>query len=205
MRTFCHCCLWAGKVGGAFAVVLGGYLVIVNGLSLSPWDLGQLSAQLGTEHQRDEELTALLQRVDVRLAGKNAVADVVREGRLDLLEAAARFRDLNDADPSFEWDVFRQQTPGATDAERLCRSVIDFVANPPDLPPHQAELVRQLEAELAARRGDGSLRLREPRPPVTAWSSDRGTGDPFPPGRGTAPSLPQGVSPGPLPASAASQ
>jgi hypothetical protein len=190
MRTFCHCCLWAGKVGGAFAVVLGGYLVIVNGLSLSPWDLGQLSAQLGTEHQRDEELTALLQRVDVRLAGKNAVADVVREGRLDLLEAAARFRDLQAADPSFDWDRFREYTPGATDEERLARAVIGFVANSPDADPGPAELVGRLKAELAARLRDGTLRLREPRPPFTGWTADLDSAGP-PPSTAGGPARPR--------------
>jgi hypothetical protein len=172
--------LCVGQVGAALAVVFGVYLAVVHGLSLSPWDLGQLSAELAREHQREEELLARLQRVDVRLAGEIAVADDVRAGRLGLLEAAARFRDLQAADPSFDWDRFREQAPGATDEERLCRSVIGYVANSPDADPGQAGLVRRLEAELATHLGDGTLRLREPRRPFSGWTVDPDSAGPPP-------------------------
>jgi hypothetical protein len=41
-----------------------------------------------------------------------------------LLEAAARFRALNRANPSFHWGRFRAAYPGGGDEERHCREVI---------------------------------------------------------------------------------
>jgi hypothetical protein len=192
MRAFCRCCLFAGKVGGAVTVVLGVYLAVTHGLSLAPWDLAWCSAEVAAAREKDGELEVIRHRVGVRLVGKTVVADDLRAGRLGLLEAAARFRDLNDADPSFEEGLFRKYAPGATDEERLCRSVIGFVANPPRGSPDPEELVRRLEAEVEARLADGTLRLREPRPPFTGWAS-------------APPPSPAGgdPSPGPRPAAAA--
>ena len=88
MKTFCRCCLCAGKVGGALAVVLGLYLAVSHGFSLSPWDLARWGAELAAARERDEELEVIRRRAEVRLAGKCVVIADVRADRLGLLEAA---------------------------------------------------------------------------------------------------------------------
>jgi hypothetical protein len=172
--------LGAGMVGAALAIVLGVYLALAHGVSLSPRDLARWGAELADARRRDEELEVIIRRTAVRVVGKCAVADDVRAGRLGLLEAAACFRDLQAADPSFDWDRFREYTPGATDEERLARAVIGFVANSPDADPGPAELVGRLKAELAARLRDGTLRLREPRRPFSGWTADPDSAGPPP-------------------------
>jgi hypothetical protein len=176
VRTFCRCCLCAGKAGIALVVVLGAYLAAAHEVRLSPWDLARCSAELAAGRRRDEELEVILKHVDARLAGTQLVGADVRAGRLGLLEGAARLRDLNAADPTFDWDLYRAYRRGATDAERHCRDVVQLVADPPDALPGEAEVIGQLEAELAERLADGTLRLREPRPPVSGRSSDPGAG-----------------------------
>jgi hypothetical protein len=187
MRTFCSLCLCAGKVGVALVVVLGAYLAAAHELRLSPWDLARCSAEMAAARRRDKELEVIHRHVDARLAGKFRVMADVQAGRLGLLEAAARFRDLNDADPTFDWDLYRAQLPGATDAERHCRNVIEFVDDPTDVHPGQDEVVGRLQAELAEHLRDGTLALREPRQPFTGW----------PPEPAAAPQPPAGGGPGP--------
>ena len=50
--------------------------------------------------------------------------DELRAGRLSLLEAAMRFRELGEAGPPFDWEGFRRLNPGRTDEERFCRLVL---------------------------------------------------------------------------------
>jgi hypothetical protein len=58
-----------------------------------------------------------------RLYRKRAVTQELLAGRLGLLEAAARFRALDGASPSFHRGRFRAAYPGG-DEERHCREVI---------------------------------------------------------------------------------
>src|SRR5262249_55577710 len=125
-------------------------LVALRPLGLDPFALfGTVSdverglADTRALEERDAPLRA-------RLEAKRKVARALVDGRLDLLEAGARFRDLNRADPSFDWDHFRQYDPrAASDDERHCRAAsivaADIVA---------AERGEE-EGGLAARRFEG--------------------------------------------------
>jgi WD40 repeat protein len=104
----------------------------------------------------DEQLLALRRRIEA----KYRLAREVIEGRLTLLEAAARFRDLDREPPPFAWDAFRATCPGASDDELHCREVICFVcAEQRGRPRTDAGIVARLEAELDERLGRGDLHL----------------------------------------------
>ena len=104
----------------------------------------------------DEQLRAIRRRIEA----KSRLAREVIDGRLTLLEAAARFRDLDLAPPPFAWDGLRCRYPGASDDELHCREVIFFVrAEQRDRPGTDAAIVARLEAELNERLGRGDLHL----------------------------------------------
>src|SRR5262249_23603605 len=83
-----------------------------------------------------------------RITAKDQVADEVIAGRLTLVEAAARFRDLNAVPPDHP-DPYRTTYPGGSDREKLCRQVISWVASATGRAQAEARaLVACLEAEL---------------------------------------------------------
>jgi hypothetical protein len=128
-----------------------------------------LTAEAGAPPAADSEqaveaegrrLDALSKGVVRRATTKEAVVQDLIDGRLGLLEAAARFRDLNERLPAFPWGEFRQVYPGGSDDERHCRQVIAFVlANVRSRPEGDAAVVGRLEAELQGRLDRGDLRL----------------------------------------------
>ncbi|SRR5579885_289291 len=113
--------------------------------------------------RRAEELDRLTAQVLRRGEAKRAAARDLAEGRLTLLKAAARLRDLDRQDPAFDAELFRLRTDGATDDERHCRQVIKLIGAV--LPPQSAareEVVRRCRAELRERVERGTLRLPGP-------------------------------------------
>jgi hypothetical protein len=85
-----------------------------------------------------------------------------------LLEAAARFRDLDHGPPPIRWDRFRLSYPGASDDERHSREVIGFVsARVEDQGEPGREQVLRLEATLQAHLERGTLWLPEPAAPLS--------------------------------------
>jgi hypothetical protein len=109
--------------------------------------------------QEAEQLERRQQALLRLVAARRQVAADVIAGRLTLLEAAARFRDLNAETPAFE-DCNRIY-PGNSPEERFCRLVIDQVESEMEEEPEQAaELRRRLEAELRQHLGSGgAIRL----------------------------------------------
>jgi len=61
-----------------------------------------------------------------RILAKDDVADRLIDGELTLLEAAARFRRINDSSTRSAED-FRREFPGDSDGEKACRQVIAWV------------------------------------------------------------------------------
>jgi hypothetical protein len=79
-----------------------------------------------------------------RLDAKKGIIGQIIDGRLQLVEAAARFRQLNRA-------TAVGTTPNGESDEDLCRSIIGWVYLALSERPERAEaLSEQLEAELAA-------------------------------------------------------
>jgi hypothetical protein len=108
----------------------------------------------------EEELERRRQVFLRREAAKHQAAMDLLAGRLTLLQAAAGFRDVEEALP-VTWAP-RRAAPGPAGAERLCRLVMDR-ANAwmeRNRPGRAAGVAARLEAELERRRRpDGTIRL----------------------------------------------
>jgi hypothetical protein len=116
----------------------------------------------GSARQPEHELSLedRLRAVRCRDEARCRIARRVRARQLTLLEAAERFRDLNEAAADFYWQGFRKSYAGVSDEERCCRQVIDWVVNhlEDDTGKSEAEKMR-LEAELCDHLQRGTLRL----------------------------------------------
>jgi hypothetical protein len=120
------------------------------------------------EEAREAELDRGLRAARQRIDAKWKVVRRLLAGELTLLEAAARFRDLN-AEPA---DCPAQDShlwPSASPEERLCRQVIAWARahSRDDSSGAAGAVVDRLEAELAALLARGAIRRRHrdsPRP-----------------------------------------
>jgi hypothetical protein len=95
-------------------------------LNLDVWTLPEMQQEIA-EGQRDlargkEIVRGLRERSECR----ERIADEVAAGRMGLLQAAARFRDLNAAGPTIWYDP-RRSSAGDSEEERCCRQVIHWV------------------------------------------------------------------------------
>jgi hypothetical protein len=95
-------------------------------------------------------------------ADKEAVIPEVLAGRMSLLAAAARFREIDGKNPHFPKDAFKQGHAGRSDIERYCGAVIgDVRLYFLDRPERAEEEGRRLEAELEDVTQSGALHLAE--------------------------------------------
>jgi hypothetical protein len=140
------------------SVLLGSLLLTVGGKRR-----GMMADPVKRHQKRGEELQQKIRAVTDRLNRKETVVKALLAGRLTLLEAAARFRALNEAPPEYNWDAFRLTMPGDSDDERHCHEVISFAFHAlRRTDPHRAdELHESLRAELRQHLGRGPLRLPE--------------------------------------------
>ncbi|HZT83423.1 MAG TPA: hypothetical protein VFA26_24545 [Gemmataceae bacterium] len=133
--------LW---VAGGFAASLA----VIAAISFSPVCAGR-PAVAGRDMEPgpgpDARLAATARRASVR---DQIITDLLA-GRVGLLEAAARFRDLNSED-EITWPALRLVFREASDDEACCRQVIAWVrvrlAHQPD---EGRPVLDRLEAELA--------------------------------------------------------
>jgi hypothetical protein len=110
----------------------------------------------------DDELECRRQILMQRAAVKNRAVGSLLAGQLTLLQAAAQFRDVEQALP-ITWAPPIEAT-GPAESERLCRCVMAWAhRRVPKYPPAEAASVAaRLEAELEQHRGaDGTIRLPE--------------------------------------------
>jgi len=112
--------------------------------------------------QRQEWLRRRVEAIVQRNESREAVMRELLAGRLTLLQAARRFKDLNET-PITCQDDYRSTYPGRSDGEKVCRQVLAWLERDlPDLSPSQAALLRStLEEELAEnlRQNDGVVVL----------------------------------------------
>ncbi len=120
-------------------------------------------ALMPREQAREDRAERALQDVIRRTAAKQAIALDLVQGRISLLEGAARMRDLDRAAPDFAWKYFRQAYPAASDDERHCLEAIRQVRGAllPSDPAGEAAALR-FEDELRRHIINGTLRLRDP-------------------------------------------
>jgi hypothetical protein len=102
--------------------------------------------------------------VAARLAGKDRVIRALLAGDCTLLEAAARFRDLDAWEPRVRPESHPGVYAGATEAERYCRAVLfwaDSVTSkdPPGDRAAAAEAGQRLGEELEGHLACGTLEL----------------------------------------------
>jgi hypothetical protein len=127
------------------------------------WSESWLRIAAPEEQQRRKELNRRQQETQQRLTLKQAVVRDLAEGRLELLEAAARLRELDRRNPEFSWELFRQQMPGSSDEERHCRQVIRLIRTLSATEAYE-DRVRHFEAELQGHIDRGTLRLPDVSP-----------------------------------------
>jgi hypothetical protein len=119
------------------------------------------------EEAREAELDRRLRVARQRIDAKWKVVRRLLGGELTLLEAAARFRDVN-AEPA---DCPCQDShlwPSASPEERLCRQVIGWARAEArdDRSGAAGAVVDRLESELKALLARGPIRLRGTGPPT---------------------------------------
>lgn len=85
-------------------------------------------------------------------AAKERIIENVISGRMPLLVGAARFQDLYARRPPNPFCVPKTQLfPGASEGERLCRQIIQWVKMRLEKDPSRDQVVARLTAELRAR------------------------------------------------------
>jgi hypothetical protein len=120
---------------------------------------------LGRELARREELERVGRLCLARLVRKAEIAQALGQGRMPLLEAAARLGALDRLPPEVCWKQFREAYPGASDEERFCREALYWA---------EGELREQDPCDAAAVLGrlrdelDRHLRRGRPRLPDVA-------------------------------------
>jgi hypothetical protein len=140
-------------------------LVCASGMYLARPHSSSKSSDAGSAsfaQQRAQEVSVedRLQAVRCRDEARCRIARRVRAGQLTLLEAAERFRDLNEAAADFSWQGFRRSYVGVSDDERCCRQVIDWMVNHLEDDTGQSEAEKKrLEAELRDHLQRETLRL----------------------------------------------
>src|SRR5712691_10131221 len=96
----------------------------VAGLGLDSEGLFDLAVANERARLHTEELVARDRQFVANLEGKQQVLRELLDERLTLREAAARFQELNEACPAYDWERFRENFPGRTTEERHCRQVL---------------------------------------------------------------------------------
>jgi hypothetical protein len=129
------------------------------GLNMSEWL--EVQQRLEYERRRSETLARQEQRVWQILEAKFQMVEDVRAGRINLTEAAARFRDLRNPAIDPQGMLFRLLYKGRSDDERWCRQVIGFVRGGSSTQRGLSSVADRLEAELAQDLANGELRLPE--------------------------------------------
>jgi hypothetical protein len=124
------------------------------------WSPPRVEEEADPEPLHGREVSEDVRAVTDRIVRKQALAEEIIEGRMTLLEAAARFRALDEAPPRFHWEQFRRGYPGAGDEERHCREAIGFVRTWLEARGYEpGSVVPRLEAELQEHLDRGDLRL----------------------------------------------
>jgi hypothetical protein len=139
-------------------LLVGGAYALARPLGFEFWGPPDQSAWLEQERARDAELRAKIAATHERELAKARVAQALLDERLTLVQAAARFRDINRSRADSPWEQFRARFPGDSDDERHCRQAADALRG---FGAESVARARTLEAELQAHLDGGTLRLPE--------------------------------------------
>lgn len=117
------------------------------------------------EQLRGRDLERQRQVALRRMQARLQIVEELAAGRMDLLEAAGRFRDLNETLPEFSREVLHRYFPGASEEERYCRQVLAWVDS--ELTHRDARLASATTGRLE-RQLEEYLRRGGPRLPLLA-------------------------------------
>jgi hypothetical protein len=136
------------------------YLFIVASVAAAGavlWQGVDLPQVLRDQIRRAGDIRAQQETVSDRRQARRETLEALVAGRLTLLQAASRFKGLNERPPECMTAV-RSTYEGASDEERLCRQVIAGVRGLlEDLPPSEsASIIARLESELHAHFAEGA-------------------------------------------------
>jgi hypothetical protein len=110
------------------------------------------------EDEKCRDYQARIEACAHRLDARTRIARKLIDGRLSLLEAADRYRDLNETAADFDWYGFRHSYPGQSDDERTCRQVIKTaISLAEDDAKQLVAVTERLERELHSHLQHGSL------------------------------------------------
>src|SRR5262245_20571518 len=110
------------------------------------WNLPTLNQEIEDGAAAGETFESASSAALRRIALKDEIVRDLIEGDIDLLGAAAQFRNLNAVDLDF-LQRLRAQYPRRTDQERVCRNVIDYAMAVIGRRPDKAEILQRLESE----------------------------------------------------------
>jgi hypothetical protein len=120
------------------------WLLLAARVGIDSWVVAQRDHQVEQGRRETIQTREAVCQVDQRVGRRGQVIDDLCGGRIGLLEAAARFRDLS-ATPAGGPDL-RVCFPGDSEGERYCRQVIQWVRARAEGEP--SDLAVRLEEEL---------------------------------------------------------
>jgi hypothetical protein len=129
---------------------------------------GDLPAALDTLAHGDEvgaRIEESTRAVHRKIVAKDQAVEDAFAGRLTLLQAAARHRDLDANLPAGQRNAWRFFYDGATDEERYCRQVLDRAGMLAEGRPEGEAAVARLRGQLDQALADGGVRLPAAEPP----------------------------------------
>jgi hypothetical protein len=134
--------------------LLAGVLLVrpawLSDAGLDFWSLPELYASLENSNREMAELEQRQKGIFHRMDAKQEVLRALRADELSLVEAAARFGEVNRREPETMGYV-RGMYPGHSDEERLCRQVLGWAQfNLGDESVKSRATVLRLEAEMEA-------------------------------------------------------
>ena len=126
MNTLPRCILWAFATQTLLFGACAARPDLAERLDLNVWTIPEKQRQVSQAQLDMDRDDVRLHEGFVRLETRERTADAVAAGQIGLIEAAARFRELNaTALPSTM--TLRDCFPGDSEEERCCRQVIAWV------------------------------------------------------------------------------
>ncbi len=127
-------------------------------LGLDFWNVPPLEAQMRRTEQLEAVLSVRSEQALQRIAAKEELVAALLDGRLDLREVAARFKEFNGNRAAYVITI-RRTFSGRDDDERLYRNVINFAEVALRGRADHDEAVRRLNHELDRLLASGDYRL----------------------------------------------
>lgn len=165
--SLCASLLSALLVGGSYACPR-----LTSQLGLNLAELIDLQKQIVESQRRGEELDQLSKFAYQAVLKREQVMDEMREHKLDLVGAAARFRDITRGLPPAHRRFLQDAYPCPTIEESYCRQVVYYLRGEAIDHPEVGPTADAMEAELNRRLQNGPIDLPESQPAPPCFSRE---------------------------------